>query len=88
LADKYSALLATRALCFLGGLNVLVEVQARNRITQLREERGLTTKQLAELAKMPVATIIATELPQREPRFSTARRIAEALGVNVAELYT
>jgi DNA-binding XRE family transcriptional regulator len=67
---------------------VLTQIQQRNRIASLRAARGLSVKQLAELANLPIGTIVAAEMVQRQPRYDTARRIAGALGVDVSEVYT
>jgi transcriptional regulator with XRE-family HTH domain len=66
---------------------MVVEVQCKNCIAKLREQRGLTVSELARRANLLPQTIAQAELPQREPRRSTAKRIADALGVKVDEVY-
>jgi transcriptional regulator with XRE-family HTH domain len=76
-----------RHVLFLWENAMVVEIAAKNRIRSLREQRGWTLRELAERASLPAATIAAAEIPQREPRRVTARRIAEALGIDVGEVY-
>jgi transcriptional regulator with XRE-family HTH domain len=51
------------------------------RLRVLREERLLTQKDLAVKTGLTVATISRLENGQRRPRFTTLRKLAEALGV-------
>jgi len=55
------------------------------RLRALREKRGLSQYKLAALAKLPRSTLIRIEHGQVEPRISTLRRIAKALGVEAGE---
>lgn len=66
---------------------MLVEVTRKNRIAELREAKGLTRAQLARRADMSEATVNAAEIPQRSPRWETAKKIAGALGVPTEEIY-
>ena len=52
----------------------------------LRKRKLLTQVQLAERSGVGVATIIRVERNQVEPRESTIRQLAEALGVEPEEL--
>lgn len=56
----------------------------------LREHRdrlGLTQKQLARMTGLTERTIRLLENGERTPRLSTARALADALGVSVIELF-
>jgi len=48
----------------------------------LREREGLTQTELAEKSQVPIGTIRDYEQNRREPLFSTAARLAAALGVD------
>jgi DNA-binding XRE family transcriptional regulator len=52
----------------------------------LREERGLTQKEAAELAKVYYRTLIALESGKRAPYMPTVTKLARAYGVSVEEL--
>jgi len=52
----------------------------------LREERGLTHKEAAELAEVSPMTLIRLESGQRPPYMPTVTKIAEAYGVRLEEL--
>ena len=52
----------------------------------LREERGLTHKEAAELANVYHRTLIALESGKRPPYMPTVTKIARAYGVSVEEL--
>ena len=52
----------------------------------LREERGLTQKEAAELADVGHRTLIRLESSERPPYMPTVTKIARAYGVPVAEL--
>jgi transcriptional regulator with XRE-family HTH domain len=57
------------------------------RLHRLRRHRELTQEQLAELAKLDVRFIQAIEGGAEAPSFKTMPRIAEALSVEVMELF-
>lgn len=59
-----------------------------NRVRQMREERGLTGKQLAELCHVTTPTIYNVEDNLHCPSLAIAVTIAEALGTNVYDLFT
>lgn len=59
-----------------------------DRIRELRRALGLSAEALAEKSGVGVATIRRIELGDADPKFSTLERIAQALGVPVAELLT
>ena len=52
----------------------------------LREERGLTQKEAAELANVSHLTLIDLESGKRDPYMPTVTKIARAYGVPVEEL--
>jgi len=56
------------------------------RLAEVRERKLLTQRELAELANVAQTTISAIELGKQEPRISTVRKIATALGVDPEEL--
>ena len=58
----------------------------RVRLREVRESKLLTQVELAERAGLSEATIVRIEAAQHEPRISTIRRLAEALGVEPGEL--
>jgi transcriptional regulator with XRE-family HTH domain len=55
-------------------------------IRQLRDERGLKQKELAQAADMNVTAISHIERGRANPAWGTVRRIAGALGVTVSEI--
>ncbi len=52
----------------------------------LRLERGLSQRDLAARAGVTQQTVVHLELRRREPHPGTMRRMAEALGVEPAEV--
>ena len=56
------------------------------RIKRLREDRGLSQRQLAEMTDLNNATIARIEGGGRMPTRRTLRDLARALGVSVSEL--
>lgn len=57
-----------------------------HRLRELREERALSQRALAKLAKVAPATILEAELGRRTPYGVTVRKLATALGVDVRVL--
>lgn len=55
-------------------------------IRQLRDERGLKQKELANAADMNVTAISHLEHGRANPAWGTVKRIAAALGVTVSEV--
>jgi transcriptional regulator with XRE-family HTH domain len=55
-------------------------------IRSLREQAGLSQEELAARAQVSRATVQNLERDRREPRRAVLRRIAEALGTDVAAL--
>lgn len=56
-------------------------------VRRLRKLKGLTQVELAELAGVSAYTITEIETGHREPRPSTLRKLAGALGVEVADFF-
>ncbi len=56
------------------------------RIRRLRDERQLTQEQLAHKAKISLGYLARLETGRHDPKLSTLRKIATALGVPVTEL--
>jgi predicted transcriptional regulator len=57
-----------------------------DRLRTVRESRFLTQDELANLSGVHQVTISRIEMGQVEPRFSTIKRLARALGVEPHEL--
>src|SRR5215212_9659002 len=62
------------------------EVQME-RIRQLRKERGLSQAKLAVMADMDPATLNRLERGSGNPNLKTLERVADALGVEVADFF-
>jgi transcriptional regulator with XRE-family HTH domain len=52
-------------------------------LRRLREERGITREALAHRADVTIGTLAHLELAQSDPKWSTVRQIASALGLSV-----
>jgi transcriptional regulator with XRE-family HTH domain len=63
-----------------------VVVQIGDRLRQLRERRALRQEDLAALAGVGKNTVNRIEKNRTEPHMTTVRKLAEALGVDPAEL--
>src|SRR5918993_2157608 len=57
------------------------------RIRELRKERGLSQVKLAVMADMDPATLNRLERGTGNPNLKTLERVAEALGVEVADFF-
>jgi transcriptional regulator with XRE-family HTH domain len=55
-------------------------------VRRLREERGLTQEELASRAGTTFGTVSRLESAKSAPAWWTVRKVAEALGVSIAEL--
>jgi len=53
------------------------------RLQTIRLKKGLSQYQLANLSKVPRGTLIRIEQDKVEPRISTLKRVAKALGVDI-----
>jgi transcriptional regulator with XRE-family HTH domain len=52
-----------------------------DRLKEIRTDRMLTQRQLAERAAIALSTVVNLEKQHTEPRFGTIRKLAEALDV-------
>src|SRR5438067_2845097 len=57
------------------------------RLKYLREHQGLTLRQLAGKSKVPYSAISLLENGKREPQGRTVHKLAQALDVEINELY-
>ena len=57
------------------------------KLRELRKRRGLTQVQLGDMANISQKAITAYERGVRQPKISSAARIAKALGVSVWEVF-
>lgn len=64
------------------------EYNLGERLRYLRETRNLTQKHLAHLADISQATIAHIEKQTKDPSVETLRKIAEALDIHVATLFS
>ena len=56
------------------------------RLRYYRENKALTQRELAEIANITITSIRRIEHQAIEPRMTTVRRLADALGVTPAQL--
>jgi transcriptional regulator with XRE-family HTH domain len=63
-----------------------VMVQIGDRLRQLRERKALRQEDLAALAGIGKNTVNRIEKNRTEPHMTTVKKLAEALGVDPAEL--
>ncbi len=66
-------------------MRVAIDPTFGTRLRQLREAAGLSGAALAEAAGVTAEAVRLIETGEREPRWSTVRKLAKALGVSVAE---
>jgi len=59
-----------------------------NKLRELRLRRALTLRELGDLSGVAYDSINAIELGKQQPRPSTLRRLAAALGVNPEVFFT
>jgi transcriptional regulator with XRE-family HTH domain len=57
------------------------------RLAEVRKQKGLTQQQLAEKLDISLVSIAYIETGKRWPRLVTLSRIADALGVNIDQLF-
>ena len=62
-------------------------IRMKNRILELRRERGLTSRDLALLTGLNPQHLESIERGQTIPRLDTARKCTKALGVTLAEAF-
>lgn len=56
------------------------------KLRMIREGKGVSLRALKVLSGVAVATLVRIEAGGYDPRLSTLRKLAKALGVSVAEL--
>lgn len=56
-------------------------------VRRIRKERGLTQDQLAELAEIDRASLSLIETGRRTPGIETLQKLADALGIEVADFF-
>ena len=56
------------------------------RLKHYRERQGLTLRALAKMAKIHYVSLVRLEGEKFDPRLSTLRKLAKALGVSIADL--
>ncbi len=61
-------------------------VHIGERLRKQRTRRALTQAELAERSSVTTATVARIERDEIEPRMTTLRKLADALGVDPAEL--
>jgi transcriptional regulator with XRE-family HTH domain len=61
-------------------------VKIGKNLRRVREERLMTQQEVATAADLNLSTVMRIENDQVEPRFSTIRKLANALGVDAREL--
>ena len=66
------------------GLNEYIQIG--NRIKEIRKSKGLSQREAAKKLNMAFSTYSNYENNNREPNFETLKRIADVLGVSVAQL--
>jgi transcriptional regulator with XRE-family HTH domain len=64
----------------------MARMSFQDRLRRLREERGLTWYRLAKLSGITKEGLAKLEQPGSDPKLSTLRKLAAALGVTVEEL--
>jgi transcriptional regulator with XRE-family HTH domain len=67
-------------------MTTLPDVHIGANLRQLREDKLLTQQDVADVAGIGLSSIVRIENDHTEPRFSTIRKIAAALGVEPREL--
>ena len=59
----------------------------KNRIKELRKQKGLRQEDLAEILEVTRQTVIAIENNKYDPTLALAMRISEFFGVSVNEIF-
>jgi len=65
----------------------MVKVEFKNRIREIRRQRGLRQVDLAKMVGVFQSEISEIECGKRKPSVYLAKRIAEALGVSLDDLF-
>ena len=61
-------------------------IQIGSRIKEIRKSLGISQREIANRLNLPFSTYSNYENNNREPSFDTIKKIADALGVSVAEI--
>jgi transcriptional regulator with XRE-family HTH domain len=61
-------------------------VKIGKNLRRVREEKLMTQQEVATAADLNLSTVMRIENDRVEPRFSTIRKLANALGVDAREL--
>ena len=67
-------------------MSILTTVKIGGRLRKQRVQRFMTQEELARAAGISLRQLVRIERNEVEPRFSTMRKIASALGVEPSEL--
>ena len=62
-------------------------MRMKNRIKELRKQKGLRQEDLAEILEVTRQTVIAIENNKYDPTLALAMRISEFFGVSVNEIF-
>jgi transcriptional regulator with XRE-family HTH domain len=65
---------------------IMIMIDA-TKIRQIREARGMSTRQLAAEAGISTETVYSVEHGKRQPSMRTLGKIARALGVEVKDFF-
>lgn len=64
------------------------EINIGQRIRKIREQKGLTLKQVSEVSGLSVAFISQVEREQADPSWASLRKITSALNIQLKDLFT
>mgnify|MGYP001556540432 CR=1 FL=1 len=64
----------------------MAEAEKPRTLREWREERGLTTLEVAAFAHVSVTTVLGLETGDRSPNIATAQKIAAVLGVTILDI--
>lgn len=67
-------------------MSTIEAVKIGKNLRRLREDRLLTQAELAERAGIALSSLVRVENDQVDPRFTTIRKLAQALDVDHREL--
>ena len=67
-------------------MSILTAVKIGRTIREQRVRRFMTQEELARIARISLRQLVRIEKNEVEPRFSTIRKLAIALGVEPSEL--
>jgi transcriptional regulator with XRE-family HTH domain len=67
-------------------MSILTAVRIGRSVREQRVKRFMTQEELARKADISLRQVVRIERNEVEPRFSTIRKLAEALGIEPSEL--